>query len=288
MKTVKTKKKTRESLVRGYIKDGDRSREPKKPATEIYVAEIKQGITTFYLVGSTPLLINRMSGRNKRDILLPPLKKTKADKASTLKHDPIAEFRSSIHRMPPGSKTLLGFPAAGPKRAMASIAVDVPGSSKAQIGRLVRVLADDTQSNLISVWGLPKLHMPIVRNSDINRTPDVRSVARVDQWVMRVRVMYPISILNPTPIFNLLVAAGNFIGLGDGRQEKGKLDFGCFQVITEKEVGQISDVMKIGYKEQEKAMERAEPCDLETLELLTWYNDELKRRGKEKPDDQEK
>jgi hypothetical protein len=268
------------------IPDGEVSRQLKKDmkSSEIHVTEIELGYSIFYLHGTTPIVFNKMSGRGKRDLLLPPKKKTAADKAIQLKHDPIAEFRSSVHYMPPGSKTLLGFPAGGIKRAMASIAVDMPGSSKAQIGRLVRVTADDKLTNLVCVWGLPKLFMQIVRNSDIKHTPDVHTVAKIDEWLIRIQVWYPRVLLNPTSIFNLLHAAGMFIGLGDGRQEKGKLDNGSFEVFTQDGADKFKDILKIGYKEQEKAMEKAEPYSAEELELLTWYNEQLKIRGKEKPD----
>ena len=276
------KQKTRS---RGLPANGEiKVRKSDLKAGTIHVTEIELGYSVFYLHGTTPLVYNKMSGASKRYLLLPPLKKTTADKVMHLKHDPIAEFRSSVHYMPPGNKTFLGFPAGGIKRAMASAATDMPGSSKAQIGRLVRVTADDKWTNLVCVWGLPKLFMQIVRNSDMKRTPDVHTVAKLDEWLIRIEVMYPRLLLTTTSIYNLLNAAGMFIGLGDGRQEKGKLDNGSFEVFGQENAGKFKDLIKIGYKEQEKAMEKAEPYSAEELELLTWYNEELKIRGKEKPD----
>lgn len=289
---MKTSKRTtkRNSLIQGYVRDNKAEEEVKTKTkkTEIYVAEIGKTITEFHLVGISPLIINRMAGRNKRDLLLPPGRKSAAQKAQSLKHNPVAEFRESVHRMPPGSKTLLAFPAAGPKRAMASVAVDIPGSSKAQIGRLVRIMADDPSGTLVHVWGIPKLYMPVVRNSDINHTPDVRSVAKLDKWVMRIRILYPHKIINITSLYNLLAAAGDFIGLGDGRQEKGKLSFGLFRVVFNiKNDEEAKAIMATTYKEQEKAMELAEPSDEETRDLLNWYNEEMIKRGKEKDESKE-
>lgn len=244
----------------------------------IVVAEVQQGRVNAVLVGRTPLLLHRMAQKAWRELLLPSGRKTSADKAANMKHNPLEEFRGSAHQLADGP-TLLGFPAAGVKRAIASAALDMPGSvSKAKIGRLVWVAGEH-----LAVYGRPQVFMTVVRMADINRTPDVRTLAIVPRWAIPVSVEFVEPLLNPTTILNLLIAAGMYIGIGDGRNEKGKLSYGQFRVISTAEAQGDEEVQQIFSEAREAqtvAMETPEPYNEETSELLSWFDAEVKTRGK--------
>src|SRR5689334_15123481 len=138
----------------------------------IVVTEVSEGRIDAVLVGRSPLILNRMAEKAKRQLLFPSSRKTAADKAATMKHNPLEEFRASAHQLAQGP-TLLGFQSAGVKRAIASAALDMPGSvSKAKIGRLAWVPGEH-----LSVYGRPEIFMTVVRMADINRTPDIRTFA---------------------------------------------------------------------------------------------------------------
>src|SRR5688572_5130381 len=118
----------------------------------IVVTEVHEGRVDAVLVGRSPLLLHRMSEKAKRELLFPSGRKTSADKAANMKHNPLEEFRASAHQLPSGP-TLLGFQAAGVKRAIASAALDLPGSaSKAKIGRLVWAPGE-----YLPVYGVPRI-----------------------------------------------------------------------------------------------------------------------------------
>lgn len=276
--TRKITVQNRAGLPPGRVKpqtDGEKKTKP----TQIYIHQIPERELTCYLVGTTPLYINCMSEKARQQLLYPSGRKTTGDKATSLKHNPHEEFQDCIHRMPEGDETLLGFPASAPKRAMSEIAVDIPGVKKAQIGRLVKVIGDP-EKNLIPIWGFPNLSMEPVRNSDMNHTPDIRTRAKVKRWVSRITVTFPIELINENSIINLLVMAGRYIGLGDGRPGKGILNFGMFKVLSISEQSKLKDILVLNRKAQEKAMEQEMPADPESARLLSWYDEQIKLRGK--------
>ena len=239
----------------------------------ITIIEIQRGRLDMYIVGTTPIILNSMSSKVHQELLLPKAKKNAADKASTLKHDPYQEFRDSIYRLESIRETLIGFPATGFKACMRNAAVDLPGSSKAQIGRLTYVPGD-----YIEIFGRPQLLMSITRSADINKTPDVRTRAIISEWCCKVTVVYTQPLIKQQAVVNLMAAAGVMQGVGDWRPEKGKGDYGQFQLVgqNDKDFKRIS---KIARKEQEAAMLEAVPYDEETNKLLRWFDDESKARG---------
>ena len=97
------------------------------------IIEVKNGKIDFCILGESPMICNAMSAKVQRDLLFPPGRKTAADKASSLKHDPVAEFRRSVYyARDPNSPTRIVVKAVAFKAAMMSAAVDMPGASKAQ------------------------------------------------------------------------------------------------------------------------------------------------------------
>lgn len=244
----------------------------------IVITEVREGTINLVLVGRTPLLLNRMAAKAKRELLFPHGRKTSADKAANLKHNPLQEYRDSSIQLSDGP-TLLGFRSAGVKQAIASAALDMPGSvSKAQIGRLVWVPGEH-----LPVYGRPQVFTSVVRMADQKRTPDIRTVAIVPRWAIPVSINFVEPILNPTIIITLLAAAGLYIGIGDGRPEKGKLTFGQFEVIPVERAQADNNIQKIfsqDRKTQAEATSNPEPYNDETRELLTWFEAEIRTRGK--------
>lgn len=246
----------------------------KAEGTEIHLTEVKRATIGFNVVGITPFVANRMSEKVKMGLLLPRGgRMTSADKLTNLKHEPRTEFRNSIYTLNEGP-TLAAVPSAAFKRAIANAALDVPGAKKTQIGRLSWV-----EGQLVSLYGEPELFMAIVRQAGIDRTPDVRTRAIFPQWAATVEMSFITPLLNETTLANLLAAAGLIVGVGDGRQEKGALNFGQFR-LAESDDAEFQEIMKRGTKDvQMKAMEACKCYDDETSRLLEWYDGEITRRG---------
>jgi hypothetical protein len=248
----------------------------KPKPTGIEIAPIREGVTRFALLGTSALVMNRVSEKAKRVLLLPGLRRrSKADRAGSLKHSPMTEYRDSVYKDRKGQHTRLVFPSPAFKGAMASAALDLPGTAKKEIGRLVAV--DDTT---VPIFGIPELFMAIVRNSDQNHTPDVRTRAIIPNWATIITVRFVEPNLTFSAVMNLLAAAGILSGVGDGRREKGKLSFGAFRICNEDDPAFINILRTGGAKEQDEALLNPEYFDEDSAELLTWFDDELQNRVK--------
>lgn len=145
---------------------------PTKPDnTEVFISKVEQSRLTFYILGRSPLIFNRMSEKVRQELLLPSGRKTEATKATTLKHDPLQEYRDSPYRnLSPKAPTRLQLLGSMFKKAMMTAALDIPGAKKSQIGRLLYLVNDR-----IDLYGRPELFMSVTRSADINRTPDIRT-----------------------------------------------------------------------------------------------------------------
>ena len=245
----------------------------KKQDTEIMIEKLSVGNARVWIRGTSPLIYNAMSAKSRHELLLPKGRKTTADKAQTLKHVPVEEYRNSVYSRIDEGVTRLVFPAAAFKSAMCNAALEIPGAKKAQIGRLVWVVGD-----MVDVYGAPKLHMSVVRSADMNRTPDVRTRAILPQWCCCVTVQYVMPTMTDVAVARLLETAGIVIGIGDFRQEKGKGNYGQFTLSSESECADI--VAAGGMMVQDSALEVPTCYDRESTELLEWFEAERKNRGR--------
>lgn len=245
-----------------------------KKDTEIQILEINTGRLDFCVLGKTPLILNRMSEKAQRELLLPRGRKNAAEKAASLKHNPLEEYRASVYRDPDESApTYLLMMATAFKGALRSAAMDLPGSSKSQIGRLTFV-----EGQWVPIFGVPQIFMSVTRSADMNRTPDIRTRAILPEWACRVSITFVKPILRDQAVANLFAAAGITMGVGDFRPEKGKGNYGQFELVSE-DNEQFQRIMKLGRADQVAAMEEPEPHDAETEDLLSWFDVEVRRRG---------
>lgn len=249
----------------------------KAEATEVQIVQVERGHVEYCILGMTPLILNRMSEKAMHELLLPKGKKTAADKASSLKHDPFAEFLASPYTDPnEDGATYIMHLATAFKRGIAAAALDVPGSSKAQIGRLSWV-----EGERIPIFGVPQMLISVTRSADMNKTPDIRTRVIVPKWACRITVSFVKPILNEVSITNLLVSAGLTQGTGDWRTGKGSGTYGSFEIVSS-DNAEFKHLLKHGgRKAQLSAMESPEGYDLETRELYQYFQDEVGKRGKQ-------
>lgn len=246
-------------------------------ASVITVPETQIGVIELGIVGTTPLLHNCMSAKARHTLLLPSPPKNAAEKAANLKHDPVAEFRGSIYRLTeddaPTRVAALGGMFKG---AMMTAALDLPGSNKSQIGRLVWI-----EGHYVPLWGPLQLHMGITRSADMARTPDVRTRAISPEWATVITVRFVKPLMTEKAVINLLAAGGYTAGVGDWRPQKGKGTFGQFRLVESlNDDPDLQRITAFGVAHQDQALEDAEPFDPESAELLSWYDSERKERGR--------
>jgi hypothetical protein len=245
----------------------------KQEQGEVVIEKLGVGEASVWIKGQTPMIYNSMSAKVRHELLMPKGRKTTADKAQNLKHDPIEEYRASVYRARVKGPTELVFPCGAVKSAMCNAALEIPGAKKAQIGRLVWV-----QGESVDVYGVPRLFMSVVRSADMNKTPDVRTRAILPEWCCRVTVRFVMPTMNETTVARLLETAGLVIGLGDFRQEKGKGNYGQFSIADEADCKSL--IASGGRAAQLAALDKPECYDVESRELLEWFVAERKARGR--------
>jgi hypothetical protein len=242
---------------------------------QVQIVELTRAKIVYHIVGETPLLMNSMSVKAQRELLLPRGRKTAAEKQGSLKHDPLQEFRDSIYRARKGSETVLALLNTQFKAALCTAALDVPGAKKAQIGRLTSIEGGEK----LALYGVPQIMCSVVRSADINKTPDIRTRCIVPRWACKVEVTYTIPVLNATVISSLFATAGYTMGVGDWRPQKGSGTFGRWKIVEANDKEYL-DIIKIGGAvAQQEALDDPESYDDETDELLSWYDVEVRRRG---------
>lgn len=248
----------------------------KKDVPEIEIIKLEKGEFTVWLIGDTPFYCNRMAEKAKRELLMPAGRMTTAQKATRLKHAPVAEYRSSpyLNRRGDGP-TRIEMVASAPKKAMATAALDMPtGVARTQINRLVSVPQDK-----IPMWGRPKLAMDVVRMANAARTPDIRTRARLDRWATCLTIRFVKPLLNETKVATLLAASGMLCGIGDWRQEKGGGSYGLYRITHEDDPELRQIIEEDGLAVQDDALRNPVCANDESEELLDWYLAELNRRG---------
>ena len=60
---------------------------------EVGIAKLQRGTTTVFVLGASPLVMNRMAKKAKEELLLPRRSLNKAARAMTQKHNPPEEFQ---------------------------------------------------------------------------------------------------------------------------------------------------------------------------------------------------
>ena len=243
------------------------------PSSTVRVQRIASKAYAITIVGTTGLYLHKMSQKAQRDLLLGGKRKTAAEKCH-IKHDPIQEFRNSMYfsREQSGDAAVF-FPAMAIKRAMRTIAVEIDGVQGTQIDRLIYM--PDEHVKLI---GTPVLRIDVTRLSGIGHSPDMRTRAYMPTWGTQFTIHAAHPQFSEATIQALLANAGQFIGIGDNRQERGKGSFGTF-VVTEG----LPDTLSVdGNKDRQvEAWEHPSVDELhgDTSALFALWGEEVRQRA---------
>lgn len=242
---------------------------------EIEIVALEQGTVEVAVVGTAPFICERMSQKVELELLVPKGKKNAAEKATTLKHYPLQEYRDSAYTLADEkAPTLLAMLAVSFKKAMMTAALDDPGAKKSQVGRLVRV-----EGERLSIYGLPRMMMAVTRSADMNRTPDIRTRAIIPRWAVLARITFARPQFRDKGVLNLLAKAGVFSGVGGWRTEKGSANYGSFRLAEANDPEFKAIVKEGGRAAQAKAMTTPTFYDDETEYLYTEYRRIAAERG---------
>lgn len=167
--------------------------------------------------GTSPLLVSRWSEKALRQIAESQSGAPKTRKRAA--RDPQAEYEASSYRIGKG----YGFPAAAFRLASVSACRLVDGLTMTQARSLFRVTED-----LVKLEGPgPVMDERPVRLA--NGSADIRYRARFDEWSTKLTIRFLQSAVSAEQLVNLLVLAGECVGVGELRPERGG-NYGCFTV----------------------------------------------------------
>lgn len=249
------------------------------PSTKktIVAANVQRLATSFSVIGTTPMIMHRFAAKAWQQLLLPSAKKNKAEREQTLKQDPLLEFREAIYRhRDPKTPTLCCVPSGMLARAIQDVALDMAGAKKSEVGRHTRV-----QGANLDFYGVPTLGMHMVRSSGMNRTPAVRTRPIFQEWcIPEIVVEYKPTPLTGEMLGEFLHAAGDIVGIGDWRPQKGG-DFGRFRVVANDDPELLRIMAEGGRDAQEEAFESPDAFDEDAAELFAWFNREVLIREQE-------
>lgn len=256
------------------------TKKTEQTTVELKPIEIEEGFLQVCVIGTSPFIFHAMSMKVKKELLFPKGRRTSSAYATTLKHDPWQEFRDSVYKFRKGDRasTHLMVPGRMFKASISEAAKSVPGVTGAGVRKLVWVAEEN-----VEVFGIPEIRSDVVRNSDMNRTPDIRTRAILRDWACKITLRYVRPQMSADAVGRLLQAAGKLNGIGDYRQQKGSGNYGQF-AITDADNELYQTIVRTGGAEaQLAAMEDPSYYDQETEELLMWFEEEKKRRFEEGP-----
>lgn len=254
-----------------------------KKKTETTKEHVKVDLTNFQiqetqeiyrLVGTSPLIMHRLGWKAQTELLYPSPTKNRAERQTTMKHDPMKEYQSCFYKnRDDHTPTYFHMPQEAFKGAISEAAKLLPGVYKTDVEKLVQIVTPT-----IFVYGKPVLGADIVRQGGINKTPDVRIRPYFVEWCAEIRVRHALSMISQAAIDALVTTAGAYVGIGDWRPGKGGYR-GCWRSIEEvSDPDWVRIVSTQGRDVQMAAFEKPEYRDEETGELIEWFFAERTRR----------
>ena len=247
----------------------------KQEQSEIIIEKLTLGTARVWIKGTTPLIYNAMSAKTKQGLVTGEKRKTAAEKSASMRQYPIKEFRDSVYSRVDAGPTRLVFPSVAFKRGAVEVIRHIPnsGTSMVAMKQLMWVVGDT-----VDVYGIPLVHMAVVRQAGMTGAPQMRTRAILPEWCCCVTVRFTKPMLTGETVGRLLEAAGLLIGIGDFRQQKGAGNYGQFALADEEECRDI--IQRGGMAAQDKALAEPVAYDREAAQLLAWHEEERRRLGR--------
>jgi len=175
------------------------------------------------IVGTSQLVSHAWSPKAKKMILDKQLKKTRGTAREA--KNPEQDFVDSLYKI---SDDDYGFPAVAFKAALVSACRFVDDLKMTQVRGLVFVVPDEGE--LVRINGTPTPREDMVRVG--MGTADIRYRGEYINWSATLKVRYMPDNLSLEQLIHLIELAGQCIGVGEWRPEKGGV-WGMFRVASE-------------------------------------------------------
>jgi len=191
-------------------------------------------IATAYIVGTAPLMVHRFS--KKAELMAKHQAGSRANKGKTDKapRDFEADYEAARYRDKKAGWD--GFNAASIRGAMIS-ACRTAGIKMTQMKLAAFIEADGIDEDgtpLIRIYGEPVMDVRYARNQ--TGVVDLRARPRFDEWHATLRIRFDADMIAFADLANLLMRAGQQVGIGEGRPDSPKsagIGYGLFNVMSE-------------------------------------------------------
>jgi len=209
---------------------------PKKVAQlQIDIPELKLGILTLTLKGTTPLIMHKFSVKSREQMGKKQQGQAQHKKAPKVPTDCFLESLYTLDgKMPKLVKKndnyyaagKFGFPAGGFKKAAVS-AADQTGLRATTVNKAFHVIGD-----LIEIKSQPPvMREDIVRIGGMTKVADLRYRGEFRDWNATLTIRYNANVITPGQIANLFNVAGFAVGIGEWRPQRSGSS-GMFEVAT--------------------------------------------------------
>jgi len=208
---------------------------------KLQIPQLEQAVGIFRLIGDTPQLLN-----NKLSVAWEIAAQYQGGKTGSVDPNkrPVEEqFAGAFYTLPssphppPHAKGLYGVPASGIKKCLQKgirPAGFTDNTSIGQIQKAFRVLDDEGGLCLVRHNGFDKDSRPVNIGAGIKTVPNIRYRPIFPQWEIHVRIIFNTRIIGGEQLLNLILYAGQYIGLCELRAEKAQGECGGFSVESKR------------------------------------------------------
>lgn len=255
-------------------KQKQKKAEPQAAAAVFSRATRSEESMVVTLLGIAPAFNNAISPEKLGEIMAPqPGGKTKEEKATTTKQDPVSEFRKSVYRIrDERAATLIGFRASAIRKIIVGAAGLANMKPKA-VENALWFAKGDPDTNFMCVWGIPLFDIRMVKQGGMVKVPTGRARAYMPEWCAQVTINYTPSTITRDQLLAALQEGGRSSGLGDNR----KNSFGRFEIVNATDPRVVKLQKTAGRAAQVQALEDAVFSNEDTQ--LTWEVYETRTRG---------
>jgi len=204
----------------------------------VSIPPLEQGIMEVTLVGDRPLMVN-----NKTNVAeAVAAQYSGSGKAGALKQAPASEDEQyarafyvlpSSRHAPPSPKAKYGIPASGIKKCACKAIRTTGITDNTTIGLISNsfwIMEDEAGLCELSFDRLERDVRPVNIGSGVKTVPQMRHRPIFHGWKVKLRIKFNRKVISEEQIINLLLHAGQYIGLHEMRAEKKQGTCGGFTV----------------------------------------------------------
>lgn len=207
----------------------------------IVIGRIPSARILIPITGISPLIVHSFSQKARIQMLEAQQGKKRIKEI----RDPEAEYHGSLYLLPEREEGVerYGFPVTGVKAAIVDATRFYNDKRLTKTGLKSMIFltgepGETDRQDMIEIHGEPRMREDMVRLGGISRSADLRYRAEFTEWSSMLDITYLRSMIDRDSLVNLVQAAGEFIGIGEWRPQRGG-GYGRFIIDEDREIQEI-------------------------------------------------